>query len=52
HVSVGDLIDGKTAVREAISLCYIYTDRFDMYVEDTTRYRSTLDKLVDHQNIQ
>ncbi|CAG8723139.1 2981_t:CDS:2 [Dentiscutata erythropus] len=40
------------ALREAISLRYIYTDRFDMYVEDTTRYRSTLDKLVDHRNIQ
>ncbi|RIB29395.1 hypothetical protein C2G38_2155463 [Gigaspora rosea] len=52
HVSVNDLVDEKTALREAISLRYIYTDRFDMYVEDTTRYRSTLDKLVDHRNIQ
>ncbi|CAG8816440.1 41994_t:CDS:2, partial [Gigaspora margarita] len=52
HVSVSDLVDEKTAMREAISLHYIYTDCFDMYVEDTTRYRSTLDKLVDHQNIQ
>ncbi|CAG8537449.1 3250_t:CDS:1 [Gigaspora margarita] len=49
HVSVSDLMDEKTAVMEAR---YIYTDRFDTYVEDTTRYRSTLDKLVDHRNIQ
>ncbi|CAG8743969.1 25073_t:CDS:1 [Gigaspora margarita] len=48
HVSVSDLVDEQIAVREAISLHYIYTDHFDMYVEDTTRYRSTLDKLVDH----
>ncbi|CAG8843971.1 26540_t:CDS:1, partial [Gigaspora margarita] len=52
HVSVSDLVDEQTAVRKAILLHYIYTDRFDMYVEDTTQYRSTLDKLVNHRNIQ
>ncbi|CAG8785511.1 25071_t:CDS:1 [Dentiscutata erythropus] len=52
HVSVCNLIDENICVREARALRYIYTDRFDMYIEDTTRYRHTLDKLVDHRKIQ
>ncbi|CAG8833326.1 36733_t:CDS:1, partial [Gigaspora margarita] len=52
HVSVSDLVDERTCVKEAITLRYIYTDRFDTYIEDTTRYRRTLDKLVDHRHIQ
>ncbi|CAG8829954.1 10779_t:CDS:2, partial [Gigaspora margarita] len=52
HISVSDLVDKKTAVKKAISLHYIYTNHFDMYIEDTTHYRSTLDKLVNHWNIQ
>ncbi|CAG8598650.1 9405_t:CDS:2 [Dentiscutata erythropus] len=52
HVSVRDLIDENTCVREARALRYIYTNRFDMYIKDTTHYRHTLDKLVDHLKIQ
>ncbi|CAG8804012.1 8154_t:CDS:2 [Gigaspora margarita] len=52
HVNVSDLKDEKTALMETISLHYIYTNHFDMYFENTTRYLSTLDKLVDHRNIQ
>ncbi|CAG8738831.1 19380_t:CDS:2, partial [Dentiscutata erythropus] len=49
---VSDLIDEQTCVKKAITLRYVYTDRFDTYIEDTTRYRCTLDKLVDHWYIQ
>ncbi|CAG8854431.1 14050_t:CDS:2, partial [Gigaspora margarita] len=52
HVSVSNLVDERTCVKEAITLRYIYTNHFDTYVEDTTRYRRTLDKLVDHRHIQ
>ncbi|CAG8546196.1 13072_t:CDS:1 [Cetraspora pellucida] len=48
HVLVTDLIDENSAKREAKALQYIYSDRFDMYIEDTSRYRHSLDNLVEH----
>ncbi|CAG8826920.1 4020_t:CDS:2 [Gigaspora margarita] len=36
HISVSDLMDEKTALMEAKTFRFIYTDRFDTYIEDTT----------------
>ncbi|CAG8719564.1 10331_t:CDS:2 [Gigaspora margarita] len=44
HVSVSDLVDEQTAMREAISLRYIYTDHFDMLENDIKKLERNIKK--------